>query len=995
LNTYSALQAAAVEFVRERKNTRELLIVAATRDSADEIARLACGCALAGVHRFALRELVYALSSRALNERSLVPIRGVVREALAARIVAGALRDGRLRYLHRVAEFPGFARALSTTLHELRLAAVDIEKLRSSAQSGPDLAWLLEAYTRELAERRLADSAEQVQLASETVQSGKHPLLAAPVLIYDVAPRTMLERRLIEALRDRAPDAPELTLQPTTNAPRFALESLQRNIGAAAPPPVRAPDDSFELFSASGEALECVEIARKIHEVAAAGARFDEIAILLRNPERYQALAGEALRRAGIPVFYTQGARRPDPVGRGFVSLLHCAREGLSASRFSEYMSLGQMPFEQSEPRAPAAWERLLVDAAVIGGRSRWESRLRGLTAELHERHARSDDEADRLRIAERIEELENLSDFVLPIIDRLASLPGQAMWTDWLARLHELADAALRRAREVHELLDDLAPLADVGPVDLESVLRILAPRLTTLRTQTEGARYGRVFVGSIEEARGLSFRFVYVPGLNEGLFPRPAAEDPLLLDRQRKELAIDLRMRDEELLRVAITCASERLTLSFSRLDLLTGRERVPSFYAFDAYRAAGGRDSEISEFQEQARARTTTRIGWPAPANPAVAIDDAEYDLATLAAKAPGSGEYLKRLPGRAVDSLRVRWRRWHKPWRAADGLIVEEIGDPVLEQHRPAKRAYAVSALQQFARCPYRFALHSIFHLRTREKLAGIQRIDPATRGELYHRVQFELLRALQAEDLLPINAEHLTAIVSRLDEILARAAAEYEKELAPAIPQIWRAEMEAIRADLRGWVRYKALLEPDWTPLLFEFSFGLRDTSGHDPRSSSEPAAVTNSGFRTVGSIDLIEQHSTGAIRVVDHKTGKIADPKPQIIGGGEVLQPALYAMAAEELLREPVSCGRLFFSTLKQNYQTIDVPLDEVTKRRAEQSLQTIDRAVRDGFLPAAPRKDGCKGCEYLPICGPYEEERVSFKSQPELKALKELRSWR
>jgi hypothetical protein len=64
------------------------------------------------------------------------------------------------------------------------------------------------------------------------------------------------------------------------------------------------------------------------------------------------------------------------------------------------------------------------------------------------------------------------------------------------------------------------------------------------------------------------------------------------------------------------------------------------------------------------------------------------------------------------------------------------------------------------------------------------------------------------------------------------------------------------------------------------------------------------------------------------------------------------------------------------------------------TRRRAEQVLQVIDGAMRNGFLPAAPRKDGCKNCEYLPVCGPYEEERVAEKSQAELKALKELRGW-
>jgi hypothetical protein len=71
------------------------------------------------------------------------------------------------------------------------------------------------------------------------------------------------------------------------------------------------------------------------------------------------------------------------------------------------------------------------------------------------------------------------------------------------------------------------------------------------------------------------------------------------------------------------------------------------------------------------------------------------------------------------------------------------------------------------------------------------------------------------------------------------------------------------------------------------------------------------------------------------------------------------------------------------------------VPLNDWTRRRAQHALELIDGALRDGRLPAAPRKDGCKGCEYLAVCGPYEEERVRVKSQAELNKLKELRGWK
>jgi hypothetical protein len=100
------------------------------------------------------------------------------------------------------------------------------------------------------------------------------------------------------------------------------------------------------------------------------------------------------LRRAGIPVHCTRGSRRPDVAGRSFLALLHCAGERLSASRFAEYLSLGQMP-EDEEPRTPAAWERLLVDAAVIGGPDRWAARLDGLREEFHRRYREEEDKAN------------------------------------------------------------------------------------------------------------------------------------------------------------------------------------------------------------------------------------------------------------------------------------------------------------------------------------------------------------------------------------------------------------------------------------------------------------------------------------------------------------------------------------------------------------------------------------------------------------------------
>ena len=993
MHRYSDLRRRAGEFVSQFSPAGPVLVLAPVRAAADEVALQACGAALLGVRRFALREFVLELSGPELNRRALVPVGRSVREALAARVTAEALQRSELSYLRPVAGFPGFPRALTATFEELRLNAVDPEGLRACGESGPDLARLLAAYTRELAERRLADHALRVDLARDAFSAGYNNLRQTAVVALDLAPRTRLERELLASVMSAARVALDLHLKPADRDPASSLDSLQRYLFSTEAVPVREEDGSVVIVSTSGEALECVEIARSIHAAAAEGVPFDQTAILLRSPERHQPLILEALRRAGIPSHCTLATRRPDAAGRSLLALLHCAAEGLSASRFAEYLSLGQMPDEDELP-TPAMWERMLVDAAVIGGVERWERRLAGLREEFHRRYAAEEDEEERGSLARRIAALENLTRLALPLIGRLALLPERALWGEWIAALAALAEVAVSDAERITELLEELEPMTDIGPVSLGEVLLVLGPRLNSLAAASKESRFGKVWIGGVEEARGLAFRRVFLPGVNEGLFPRPPAEDPLLLEAQRRALGIELRAEDTELLRIAAACATDRLSLSFSRLDLLTGRERVPSFYAFAAHRAAGGSEIGVREFEARARSATETRIGWPAPANAADAIDDAEFDLATLAPLVKGSGQYLKHLPGRSVESLRARWTRWHKPWKAADGLIIDEIGSDAMAPYLLTRRAWSPSVLQQYARCPYRFALRGIHGLRPAVQPAGIQRMDPATRGDIYHAVQFELLRDLEQRQGLPVTAGNLDSALDRLDAVLAEVAQRFEGELAPAIPQIWRAAIDAIRADLRGWLQQKAAREAEWTPQYFELSFGLHDPAGRDPRSRKEPVEI-DGGFQLQGSIDLVERHSSGILRVVDHKTGRMPEPRPEMLGGGEVLQPALYALAAEKMLGEPVSTGRLFYSTIAQNYAVVDVPLNEWARQRTAGVLRLIDGAMREGFLPAAPRKDGCKRCEYLPVCGPYEEERVGEKSQPELKPLKELRACR
>jgi len=1058
----AALLEKAGEFLT-RAQDREVLVLAPTRAAANELTIRESEQGRLGVHAFTITQLAAHLAARQMAERAIAPISRLGIDAISARIAHVAQREKRLPYFTPVAQMPGFPRALAHTIAELRLEQVPAHELASTGKAGADLAHLIGLYERELEERALADLPLVLRFAAEEAAKDLHRFAGLPILLLDLTIDSQSHAALLSALAANSPDVlaaiitgGEEFVAKTLDVPAQALDRTAADstldrvrywLFSTEQPPIAEPDANL-LFSAPGESLECVEMARRIRKLAEQGTPFDRVAILLRNVEQYQPLLEEALRRASIPAWFSRGTARPDPAGRAFLALLACAADGCSASRFAEYLSLDQLPpVDRSgapvkRPRqwsppddemladfaappaatepppdpdgfepalaVPIGWEKLLVDAAVIGGHDRWARRLRGLRAELQTqlRDLDKEDESHRPHVERRIEQLRRLEHFALPLIDLLGSLPASANWGAWLDALEELAQTALRNPATVLSVLSELHPMSEVGPATLNEVYDVLAGKLSVLRADPPRRRFGHVFIGSIDEARGRTFDTVFLPGLAEGLFPRRSLEDPLLLDESRAKFpqleTQDQRVaRERMLLRSAAASATNGFVVSYPRMDIAQARQRVPSFYALEVLRAAEGRLPSLREFEKRAARSAPSRLDWPAPTDPSIAVDNAEYDLAALhaavrlrGAEAKGSARYLMEENRFLAQSLRTRSRRWRNRWFAADGLVDPDAKAlDALKPHRFSARSYSPSSLQHFASCPYRFLLQAIFQLRPREAAVPLEQMDPLTRGALFHAVQFQLFRQLQEKKLLPITPVRRATIYDIADSVLDRVAAEYEDDLAPAIARVWKTEVEDVRTDLRGWIRNVAESEPDWVPFHFEFAFGLAREENRDPESVQGEARILN-GVRLRGSIDLVERHATrNALRVTDHKTGKAPQNRPQYVGGGAILQPLLFALAAEQLLGQQVESGSLFYCTQRGEFSQFSIPLDAAARDRIARVVETIGQSIESGFLPAAPQAGACGYCDYRPVCGPYEELRSKRKPADRLEPLINIRN--
>jgi len=1060
----------ARDVVRACAPGTRVLIVGATRGAADDLARsIAAGAAATfGIQRLSLTQLAAKTAILTLASDGLTSTTWLGTEAVAARVAFDATRDGSLSYFSAVSRTPGFPRALARTLQELRLAGVRTRQLTPLPLAGPDLADLLERIDTSFAAASTADRAELFRAAARTL--ARNPA-AEVVVLLDLPYEHAAERELVAALADSATSTLATiphgdvegvaylegiggVVERRDSAGADDLACLRRHLFTPdALPAERALDNSLTVFSAPGEGRESVEIARRILSEARAGRRLDEMAILVRSPHSYFGLLEHALTRAGVPAWFDRGTRRPHPAGRAFLALLACAGESLSAARFAEYLSLGQVPSERDDMRrrweapqdeavnrmpeivhdddgrederfdtdrvvagtlrSPWRWEQFLIDTKVIGrDADRWRRRLDGKARELERRmrEALLDDggEAKLESIAHVLEQLKHLRAFALPIIDTLASWPAEALWGTWLDLFDTLVPRVLRMPSQVLRVLADLRPMAEVGPIDLDEARRVLAERLLLLESDLPARRYGRVFVGTPQQARGRSFTVVFVPGLAERMFPQKPREDALMLDDLRREVDDSLPTQhqrlhaERRLLQIATGAASERLYVSYPRIELSESRARVPSFYALDVMRAATGRIPHHEELERRARDAGDATLAWPAPSRPADAIDDQEHDLAVLRtlldesdpAVVRGHAHYLLKLNECLRRSVVDRWARGERRWSPSDGLIrISPYTKDALASRRLTARPYSLSSLQKFSACPYQFLLASIYKLQPLEVPEPLQRMDPLTRGSLFHEIQAEFFREMQGRGALPVTVSSIEGARAVLQEILAGAATRWHDDLAPAVERVWVDEIAAIGRDLRAWLESVARDGAEWLPKYFEYGFG--DVPGERDPHSLPDAVELPGGFKLKGAIDLIEEHrQTKVLRLTDHKTGRKPDRIDKwIINGGAVLQPVLYAMTIEAALDQPVYCGRLYYCTSAGSFHAHEIPLNEYTRAAGLEVLQVVDRAIERGFLAPAPSEDACGRCDFRPVCGPGMVTRVLRKPQNELADLHAMRS--
>ena len=406
---------------------------------------------------------------------------------------------------------------------------------------------------------------------------------------------------------------------------------------------------------------------------------------------------------------------------------------------------------------------------------------------------------------------------------------------------------------------------MAEVGPVGLGEVRKVLAERLrpwpwSRRRALRTGPRRRAGPGAGPRVSRGVRTRR-WPSGSSRrnrartrccSTSARGAGRRPARRDRAGRRRALQLRLARRR--------GDERVYLSFPRLDISESRPRVPSLYALEVWRAMTGR-VPAEELQQAAPRRRRATLAWPAPADRAQRSTRSNTTWRRCAAgrrtgpPARGRAHYMlraERLPA-AIGSRALQ--RGTDAWSHWDGITRRPSRGRALDTQRLGAALLAVGAAE-IRRLPVPVPPRAIFRLGPREDLEPLQRMDPLTRGSLFHacRPSFYARSAKARLPMTPAAVDHALATLRRG----ARGGRRRRVRAAGAGDRSGLARRDrgdpARPAPLGRRDRRRA---GGWMPKWFEWASACR-TAGPRRRQPGRAGAL-DGRFSLHGSIDLVER----------------------------------------------------------------------------------------------------------------------------------------
>jgi ATP-dependent helicase/nuclease subunit B len=770
-----------------------------------------------------------------------------------------------------------------------------------------------------------------------------------------------------------------------------------------------------ELATVCREILTLVEVN---------GYRFDEIGVVARTLEPYQARLQSAFDHHLVP--FTTTAGRPlsrEPLVK---TLLRLASLPLNDFDRVAMLDVVTSPFYHAQGAGSASvnlrpdiWRSLVYTLGITKGEAEWRRLAEPASLSILRDAEAEPDEDDEAMVGTReTSQLTYLWELVSRLIQDCLALPAKGS-------IGALTDAFLTLVKphiHVPDLFEVLSPESP-QPADLTKVGSLIRSSLDRLREldplggDLSWEEWVELFRRVLDEtsipieedghqgvqvldamtARGRAVRALFVLGMNEKLFPRYVREDPFLRDRQRVVLESTLGYKideklaghEEELLLFELLSrsATNRLYLSYQRADE-AGRVMAPSGFI-----AMAMRDPRFVEKpEEMVPRRLTQRISE----QPSI------QDL--LPAEELALGCLLQGYDARPVlDAMGRDWPLFEQGLVTLNTIERESpelgpfdgmVGAQTSVSPVAGERSFSPTALERYATCPFQYFAEKILRLEPVRRLQQ-EHLPPLTLGTLVHesiRLSYERLVLLQwPDDSLTEATVQSTVHEAVTDTFAAHAASQgtgHALLWTLAREQVTELVTAAVASDQAEY------LATGFRPVAFEAA-----AQGIVPLESD----ASSMSLKIHGTLDRVDYRAEPpALRIVDYKfkQGNEITAVDRNLALSAVrgfrLQPPLYARMALPSLPAPTDVQLLFLAPQwKQpiSRSTFDAGLwTGHTGDMIRQTLSTLIQGIarREFFI----LPDGyCDYCEFSGACRRHDAMAWwrSYRS-PQARVLRKLR---
>ncbi len=960
-----------------------------------------------------LADLLAQRSVAAHEGRSLTRLEGaeLVRRAVSECVATGKV-SGRLAGM---VDQPAFLSALHRSLQEIDAEQgrqpITFAHLRDPNEVTQLVGNAWGVYQRLKQEQKLFDRTEVAQWAEESVRAGS---LDTPPMRLSVGKLVLLavsvpaaQYRMLWKTFAGLPDVTVLT-DLTGDTRTDALLTDATNLDPLTPATGAIPVP--EAVSATDTRSEVAGLAARIAVSAENDVPFNRMAVLYADPS-YAARVRSALSLAKIPV--SGPPHEPldaSPAGRFVRGLLQVAETELGRQETGDWLATCAVQHpDTSKPVNGIEWNRISKSARIAGGAGQWKRQLarhaKSRRTRANEFEKFGDDSAgsgdpSQAAAAFRSEarQAEHLASFIEQLSSDLARPTGTASWgdlADWLESLiekylHAPEDSPIASSAEtISTLLKRIRDLDRLGSAqpDLVRFSTTVLRELSSTRRGASNLGHG-VFVGNIRDAVGTRFSHVHVVGMADGTFPSPDNADPLLPDHVRDQLnaifntKLPLSSARKDLSRLqflSALSAADNATLYWSRSGGPGSGEAGPAQWLIEQLRRRPGNEAlqagDLLQHPESVEGLSLAEYGDGQDFS-----DSHEHEVTSVRRHVELQPDAVKHwLESNAETgiptALSLDSGRYGNSFTHWSGDLSSRASDVPSIGCEPL----SASRIESFATCPLRYYFAYVLKVEPGTREDDSLLMAPDRRGTFIHAVLESYLNLRIRGNRPPGEAT--------LDEAMAVATNDWQREEPGATGRVWELEKTEIRRQLRRWLEKEKELEADGSsPSDAELSFGRRSaTTTEQYLPPFEITLEDSTVLQFAGFIDRVERRTDGGYIVLDYKTGspnRYSKLKSDPVDRGRHMQLALYSQAVQRF-KSPsteTTAGYWFVMDNRQRIVPDEADFDPAfAEERLHDVLESLKRTSEDGHFPPNPGSpsfmrgggafENCNYCDYNSVC--------------------------